>query len=143
MLCCCNLSSKADYLCSMAKEIKPIKRSKQLTPLSKDHHDGLLFAFKIKQGLKNGTDVKLVAEYVQWFWKNHLHEHFVEEEQILAPYLPADNDLLKQMMEEHENIEAMIRINEEIPDKCICACSYFSRVFFLYPFHGINHIRLS
>jgi len=100
----------------MSKEIKPIKRSKQLTPLSKDHHDGLLFAFKIKQGLKNGADIKLIAEYVQWFWANHLEEHFREEEQILAPHLPADNELLKQMFNEHENIEAMVRINENIPD---------------------------
>jgi len=103
----------------MAKEIKPIKRSKQLTPLSKDHHDGLLFAWKIRQGLKNRTDIKLIAEYVQWFWNNHLEEHFHEEEQILAPYLPADNELLKQMFDEHENIEAMIHINENIPDETL------------------------
>ena len=100
----------------MSKEIKPIKRSKQLTPLSKDHHDGLLFAFKIKQGLKIGADIKLIAEYVQWFWTNHLEEHFREEEQILAPHLPADNELLKQMFDEHQNIEAMVHINENIPD---------------------------
>jgi hypothetical protein len=100
----------------MSKETNPIKRSKQLTPLSKDHHDGLLFAWKIRQGLKNGTDIKLIAEYTQWFWQNHLEEHFREEEQILAPHLPADNELLKQMFDEHENIEAMIHINENIPD---------------------------
>jgi len=105
----------------MSKEIKPIKRSKQLTPLSKDHHDGLLFAWKIKQGLKNGADIKLIAEYVQWFWKNHLEEHFREEEQILAPHLPADNKLLKQMFDEHENIEAMVHINESIPDATLLA----------------------
>jgi len=103
----------------MSKEIKPIKRSKQLTPLSKDHHDGLLFAFKIKQGLKNGADITLIAEYVQWFWKNHLEEHFREEEQILAPHLPADNELLIQMFDEHENIEAMVHINENIPDAAL------------------------
>jgi hemerythrin-like domain-containing protein len=105
----------------MSKEIKPIKRSKQLTPLSKDHHDGLLFAWKIRQGLKNGADIKLIAEYVQWFWKNHLEEHFREEEQILAPHIPADNELLKQMFDEHENIEAMIHINENIPDGIMLA----------------------
>ena len=104
------------YLCTMSKELKPIKRSKQLKPLSKDHHDGLLFAWKIKQGLKNGTDVRLIAEYVQWFWKNHLEEHFREEEQILAPHLPADNQLLKRMLDEHQEIEAMVHINENIPD---------------------------
>jgi hemerythrin-like domain-containing protein len=100
----------------MRKEVKPIRRSKQLTPLSKDHHDGLLFAWKVKQGLKNGADIKLIAEYVQWFWKNHLEEHFREEEQILAPHLPADNELLKRMFDEHESIEAWIQINENIPD---------------------------
>jgi hemerythrin-like domain-containing protein len=100
----------------MPKETKPIKRSKQLTPLSKDHHEGLLFAWKIRQGLKNSTDIKLIAEYVQWFWKNHLEEHFREEEQILAPHMPANDELLKQMFDEHENIEAMTHINENIPD---------------------------
>ena len=71
----------------MITEYKPIKRSKELAPLSREHHEGLLFAWKIKQGLKNETETKLIAEYVQWFWKNHLQEHFTEEEQILAPYL--------------------------------------------------------
>jgi hemerythrin-like domain-containing protein len=103
----------------MSKELKPIKRSKQLTPLSKDHHDGLLFAWKIKQGLKNGADIKLIAEYVQWFWKNFLEEHFREEEQILAPHLPADNELLKRMIDEHQEIEAMVHINENIPDETL------------------------
>lgn len=105
----------------MAKELKPIERSKQLTPLSKDHHEGLLFAWKIRQGLKNGADLKLIAEYVQWFWRNHLEEHFREEEQILAPHLPAESELLMQMMEEHQEIEAMVRINENIPDESLLA----------------------
>jgi hemerythrin-like domain-containing protein len=103
----------------MSKAIKPIKRSKQLTPLSKDHHDGLLFAWKIKQGLKNGADIKLIAKYVQWFWKNHLQEHFREEEQILAPHLPEDNELLKQMIDEHHGIESMVHINENIADEIL------------------------
>jgi Hemerythrin HHE cation binding domain len=103
----------------MSKEVKPIKRSKQLTPLSKDHHDGLLFAWKIRQGLKYDADTNVIAEYVQWFWKNHLREHFREEEQILAPHLPADNELLKQMMEEHQEIEAMIHITENISDEAM------------------------
>jgi hemerythrin-like domain-containing protein len=107
------------YLYSMAKEIKPIKRSKQLTPLSKDHHEGLLFAWKIKQGLKNGADIKLIAQYVQWFWKNYLQEHFWEEEQILVPHLPPDNELVKQMVDEHHEIEAMVHINENIVDDAL------------------------
>ena len=91
----------------MSKEIKPIKRSKQLTPLSHDHHDGLLFAWKIRQGLKNGTEINLISKYAHWFWKNHLDEHFREEEQILAPHLPADNEMVKQMFDEHREIKSI------------------------------------
>jgi len=103
----------------MSKEVKPIKRSKQLTPLSKDHHDGLLFAWKIRQGLKHGADLHLIADYVQWFWKNHLQEHFSAEEQVLAPHLPADNELLQQMFEEHQEIEATVHITESIVDEAM------------------------
>ena len=103
----------------MPNEIKPIKRSRQLAPLSRDHHEGLLFVWKIRQGLKNGTDIKLIAQYVQWFWEKHLQEHFREEEQILAPHLPVNNELLQRMMDEHQNIEAMIHINENIPDEAL------------------------
>lgn len=103
----------------MSKEVKPIKRSKQLTPLSKDHHDGLLFAWKIRQGLKRDAGLNVIADYVQWFWKNHLQEHFREEEQILAPHLPADNELLQQMFDEHQEIESMVHITENIVDEAM------------------------
>jgi hemerythrin-like domain-containing protein len=95
----------------------PIKRSKQLTPLSKEHHDGLLFSWKIKRGLKNGTDIKLIADYVKWFWNNQLEEHFSQEEQVLAPHLPAENEMLQKMLDEHQEIEAMVHIIESIPDE--------------------------
>ena len=103
----------------MPNEIKPIKRSKQLAPLSRDHHEGLFFVWNMRQGLKNGTEIKLIAQYVQWFWKHHLQDHFKEEEQILAPHLPADNELLQRMLNEHQNIEALIHINENIPDETL------------------------
>ena len=35
----------------MFKEIKPIKRSKQLAPLSREHHDGLMYVWKIREVL--------------------------------------------------------------------------------------------
>jgi hypothetical protein len=91
----------------MSKEIKPIKRSKHLTPLSHVHHDGLLFAWKIRQGIRNGTDINLITKYAHWFWKNHLDERFKEEEQILAPHLPADNEMVKQMFDEHREIKSI------------------------------------
>lgn len=109
------------YICNMSKPIKPIKRSEQLTPLSKEHHEGLLFAWKIKQGLKNGTAITIIAAFVQWFWQSHLQKHFMEEENILAAYLPAENDLVQRMIDEHQNIEALIHINESIADEALLA----------------------
>ena len=98
----------------MAGKINPIKRSKQLAPLSRDHHEGLLLVWKIRQGLKNKDDIKVIAEFVQVFWKTHLMKHFHKEEVVLGSHLPGDNALLKRMIEEHRDIEALIMINEKI-----------------------------
>jgi hypothetical protein len=38
-----------------------------LAPLSREHHDGLLFAWKIKQGLANGTSIETLCNYTRGF----------------------------------------------------------------------------
>jgi hemerythrin-like domain-containing protein len=105
-----------EIISDMSEAPKPIKRSPQLTPLSHDHHDGLLFAWKIKQGLKKGTDLNAIADYVNWFWENHLVEHFRKEDKVIAPLMPAEDVLIKRMSDEHEEIEALVQINKNIPD---------------------------
>ncbi|MDB5207556.1 MAG: hemerythrin protein [Flavisolibacter sp.] len=103
----------------MADEIKPIKRSKELAPLSREHHEGLLLGWKIKQGLKNGTDHKLISQYIQWFWDAELSAHFKKEEQVLAVHLPDENEWVMKMFADHEDIEALIHVNRMIPDEDI------------------------
>jgi iron-sulfur cluster repair protein YtfE (RIC family) len=98
---------------------KPIRRSKELVPLSKEHHEGLLFGWKIKQGLANGTEKAIISRFIQWFWETDLQEHFRKEEQVLAPHLPQDNEWVRQMFSEHEEIEALIHVNAMIPDEDI------------------------
>jgi hemerythrin-like domain-containing protein len=88
---------------------KPIKRSTQLAPLSREHHDALLFAWKIKQGLANGTTTGLIREYVQWYWEKFLDQHFREEEDILLPYLPPGDLLSKQLLSEHQRIRHSVQ----------------------------------
>ena len=90
------------------EEIKPIKRSKELAPLSREHHDGLLFAWKIKQGLANGTPIETLCNYTRWFWTNHIKTHFKDEETVLVKFLPADNPLVLQMFREHAQIRDLI-----------------------------------
>lgn len=98
-------------------EIKPIKRSKELTPLSHEHHDGLQFVWNIRQGLENNAPVELIGDYVRWFWINHIKPHFNDEEKVLMQFLPADNRLVKQMLKEHSQIRDMILSLDHEPEK--------------------------
>ena len=98
------------------EEIKPLKRSKELAPLSREHHDGLLFAWKIKQGLANGTSIETLCKYTLWFWSNHIKTHFKDEEKVLVKFLPADNPLVLQMFKEHAQIRDLIISLDKEPD---------------------------
>ena len=98
------------------EEIKPIKRSKELAPLSREHHDGLLFAWKIKQGLANGTPIETLCNYTRWFWLNHIKPHFRDEEKVLVKFLPQDNALVQQMFKEHAQIRDLIISLDKEPD---------------------------
>ena len=98
------------------EETKPIKRSKELAPLSREHHDGLLFAWKIKQGLENGTSIETICNYTRWFWSNHIKPHFKDEERVLVRFLPEDNSLVQQMIKEHAQIRDLIISLDKEPD---------------------------
>ena len=98
------------------EEIRPLKRSKELAPLSREHHDGLLFAWKIKQGLANETSIETLCNYTRWFWSNHIKPHFKEEEKVLVKFLPEDNALVKQMFKEHAQIRDLIISLDKEPD---------------------------
>ena len=98
------------------EEIKPIKRCKELAPLSREHHDGLLFSWKIKEGLANETPVEKICAYTRWFWTNHLKSHFEEEEKAMTKFLPEDNPLLRQMFNEHAQVKEIIISLEKEPN---------------------------
>jgi hemerythrin-like domain-containing protein len=99
------------------EETKPIKRSKELAPLSREHHDGLLFAWKIKQGLANGTSLETLINYTRWFWSNHIKPHFNDEEKVLVKFLPADNRFVRQMFEEHAQIRDLVLSLDKVPNE--------------------------
>ncbi|HPG12489.1 MAG TPA: hemerythrin domain-containing protein [Chitinophagaceae bacterium] len=102
----------------MENNTSPIKRSPQLAPLSREHHDGLLFAWKIKQGLKNRTSLDKLRKYCLWYWQNHIKPHFYQEEKILIPYMPEGHPFAKQLKDEHEHIrELILGLDEEADDR--------------------------
>ena len=48
----------------METATKPLKRNPNLVPLSREHHFGLLFAWKLKQGLAKNTSLETMRDYV-------------------------------------------------------------------------------
>ena len=102
---------------NMTEEIKPIKRSAQLAPLSREHHDGLLFAWKIKQGLENKTPPETLRNYALWYWRHHIKPHFFQEERILLPYLPADNPMTHRLKDDHDHIRELVLGLDEHADR--------------------------
>lgn len=93
----------------MANENKPIKRSPELTQLSKEHHDALLLVWKIRQGIKRGIEPERIAKYCRWFWEVHLVGHFKREEELLPIVMPKTHPLLEKMLDDHEVIQRRIK----------------------------------
>jgi hemerythrin-like domain-containing protein len=100
----------------MENNIRPIKRSEQLAPLSREHHDSLLFAWKLRQGLDNGTEIETLQRFCHWHWKEHVKKHFHDEEDILLKYIPSDHPIVKQLTDEHNNIRELIISIDRKPD---------------------------
>lgn len=85
----------------------PLKRSEHLIRLSREHHSGLLFCWKIRQGLKKNADTERIRKYVEFFWQHDLADHFREEEDILFAS-KKDDDKVKKALQEHVEIKALI-----------------------------------
>jgi hemerythrin-like domain-containing protein len=95
-------------------EIKPIRRSVELQPLSREHHDGLLFIWKLRQGLNYKIPTVVLRDYVSWYWKHHIKPHFFQEEKILLPYIEPAHPLAERLKTDHENIrDAILQIDRE------------------------------
>ncbi|MET4080568.1 hemerythrin-like domain-containing protein [Pedobacter sp. UYP30] len=83
-----------------------LKRNENLLALSREHHYGLLFCWKIRQGLKKGISLERIRPYVAHFWETHLSNHFRKEEQTL--FGKGENDLYGTAEEEHGLIEGLV-----------------------------------
>jgi hypothetical protein len=82
-----------------------MKRNEYIIPLSRDHHFGLLFCWKIRRGLALKAEPDRICAYIAYFWESHLKKHFEEEETLL--FLPDDPDCRKAISE-HKQIATLI-----------------------------------
>lgn len=96
-----------------------MKRHESMVALSRDHHFGLLFCWKIRQGIRKLVSPERMQSYVQYFWDRHLRQHFEEEEGILFAAL--QDDLCHRAISEHNSIrqltEKIIHIAPVLPDQ--------------------------
>jgi len=93
-----------------------MKRKKELETLSWEHHNGLVAAFRLQQGLKKKTDLNVMREYILNIWENELLHHFWMEEEVLIEPLKLNTigqKLLKQLLNEHSAFREEIRIFSE------------------------------
>jgi iron-sulfur cluster repair protein YtfE (RIC family) len=93
--------------------IEPIKRHHSLKPMSRDHHHGLLFCWKIRQGFKRGIQLDRIRHYADWFWQNHLAPHFATEEQHVFPILGDNNEMVKKALTEHRRLKRLFELEKE------------------------------
>ena len=85
----------------------PIKRSKELTPLSHDHHATLVFCLRLKNAIAANVDVEVIKKYVNWFYTKNLIAHFKEEEELLFQKTP--HPLCDKATKEHRYIEELVQ----------------------------------
>lgn len=93
---------------SAMKETNPIKRSKAFVPFSRDHHFGLLLAWKIRQDIQNKVAAEYINNYVLTFFDTDLRKHFKEEEELILSKLSYKDALRKQAEMEHQKIYHII-----------------------------------
>jgi hemerythrin-like domain-containing protein len=86
----------------------PLKRSKELILLSKDHHQGLLLCWKIRSGINKKISAARISDYVSFFSELELKDHFKKEEEIVFSELPSDDSLKSEALKQHEVLQAMI-----------------------------------
>jgi hemerythrin-like domain-containing protein len=91
-------------------------RSSQLTPLSAEHREGMLFLNRIREALDQ-VSIERLRSYTLWYWKNHIKPHFYQEEKILLPYMPADHPLALKLQDDHAYIRDLILSLDQDADK--------------------------
>jgi hemerythrin-like domain-containing protein len=86
---------------------QPIKRHTALQPLSREHHQGLLLCWKIREGFRRKVSPLRMKRYADWFWEQHLKPHFETEESRIFPLLPAGHALVRKALADHRRLKRL------------------------------------
>lgn len=95
------------------------KRSIELQPLSRQHHNGLFFCLLLEKGFKKNADRLLMKDFCMFFWETDLQHHFELEEKHLQPLMMKHSELIEgitRMMLEHAQIKELFSKNAAAAD---------------------------
>jgi len=109
-----------------------MKRHNSIVILSREHHFGLLFCWKIRQGVSKQVAAERIQPYVEYFWASHLRKHFEEEETLLFTLF--QGSLVEQAISEHLHIKQLI-------ESIICAKPTYPEQLIVLADTLDNHIR--
>lgn len=93
---------------------KPLKRSEYLKAISRDHHHGLLFCWKVREGFKRDIPVTRIKRYADWFWQTHLIDHFEIEERYIFPILGNEHELVRRALTEHRRLKRLFEQEDDV-----------------------------
>ena len=93
-----------------------IKRHQALQEYSKDHHQALLLCWKIQVGFSKGISTERIKTYTNWFYENHILDHFQKEEKYMFPVLGNEHKLIVQALDEHKILLALFADTIHIED---------------------------
>lgn len=91
----------------------PLKRHEALKNLSREHHDGLIFALRLQKGVVKKADFQEMEEYATWFWNHHLIPHIEMEEKHLFPRVEEGLTLVKEAKRQHRELKALFQIKSK------------------------------
>lgn len=87
-----------------------MKRNPNLVNLSKEHHDGLVVALRVKKAIDKQDDAKPVLAYVLHQWPTLQHHFSQEEENFLnQDNINQNHPAILQMLEEHQQFAQLIK----------------------------------
>lgn len=93
---------------------KPLKRHEALKPLSRQHHSGLLFSWKLRKGFTENISTERLKAYANWFFIHEIKPHFKLEEDYIFPILDTKNPLIVRALKEHRRLERLFYEHENI-----------------------------
>lgn len=95
------------HIYRMLQHITTIKSRPKLDSLNSEHRDSLLFCWRIKQGLADGTSTTKLRDLAVHHWNNHLKPHFLREEEVILPFI-LNQSLAEQFKQDHTDIRELI-----------------------------------